>query len=387
MVSMSINEPMSRALFLIAAFSALASSCLAPEREAPEEAPAAVDANSAATGAPEATEEAWLAAYPFQAATQKRNEETLASPTGYGGSALFSRADLMPELSVNFKGGAFAVEYQEDRGHAYAMHDLVMSKRVGAKTPGACITCKTSAIGDIFAEKGWAYAAEPLATLNATGHPNMSCANCHDLETGHLQPKQPGFLEALARTGKEFAAAEEFMQEAYSCAQCHAEYYFEPVTNRVIHPWDEGLNAGDIYRYYSSSPGGFLQDFAQPDSGAGLLKAQHPDFEEYSAGVHASAGVSCADCHMPKVMDGDSLKTSHFITSPLKDISGTCGSCHTDKTPEWLASRVKDTQDRVFSAQRDAGTAVANTHAAIAAATANGAGERRKTNISISDGN
>lgn len=381
LVPMSTRKPKVLYLILIASFSATLFSCLAPERESlaetMPEAMAETDANSAATETPEATEAAWLAAYPFQAATQQRNEQMLASITGYGGSVPFARADLMPELSVNFKGSAFAVEYQEDRGHAYAMQDLVMSKRVTAKTPGACITCKTSAIGDIFAEKGWAYANEPLSTLNATGHPNMSCANCHDLETGHLQPRQPGFLEALTRTGKDYSTTEPFMQESYSCAQCHAEYYFEPVTSRVIHPWDEGLSAGAIYRYYAAAPGGFLKDYTHTDSGAALLKAQHPDFEEYSAGVHASAGVSCADCHMPKVMDEGTLKTSHFITSPLKDIAGTCGACHTDKTPEWLTGRVKDTQDRVFSAQRDAGKAVADAHAAITAAAARGVAEKR----------
>jgi len=377
LVFMKIRIHTTLVISLLVAFLAATASCLAPQREALVETQPIVDANSAATETPEATEAAWLVAYPFQAATQKRNEEMQPSPTGYGGSTPFARTDLMPELGINFRGSAFAVEYLEDRGHAYAMQDLVMSKRVTKKTPGACITCKTSAIGDIFAEKGWAYARAPLATLNATGHPNMSCANCHDLETGHLEPKQPGFLEALARTGKEFSSADVAMQEAYTCAQCHAEYYFEPGTSRVIHPWDEGLSAGAIYQYYSGAPGGFQQDYMHTDSGAALLKAQHPDFEEYSAGVHASAGVSCADCHMPKVMDEGSLKTSHFITSPLKDVAGTCGACHTDKTPEWLTARVKDTQDRVFSAQRDAGKAVADAHTAIAAAASRGAAAKR----------
>ncbi|OHD26246.1 MAG: hypothetical protein A2Y38_23585 [Spirochaetes bacterium GWB1_59_5] len=377
LVLMKIRMHMVFGISLVVAFLAATASCLAPQREALPETQPIADANSAATETPEATEAAWLVAYPFQAATQKRNEEMLTSPTGYGGSTPFARTDLMPELGINFRGSAFAVEYHEDRGHAYAMQDLVMSKRVTKKTPGACITCKTSAIGDIFAEKGWAYANEPLEALNAAGHPTMSCSNCHDLETGHLEPKQPGFLEALARTGKDFSAADPFMQEAYTCAQCHAEYYFEPGTSRVIHPWDEGLSAGDMYNYYAGTPGGFQYDYMHTDSGAALLKAQHPDFEEFSAGVHASAGVSCADCHMPRVMDEGSLKTSHFITSPLKNVAETCGSCHTERNAEWLTARVKDTQDRVFSAQRDAGKAVADAHTAIAAAESRGVAGKR----------
>jgi formate-dependent nitrite reductase cytochrome c552 subunit len=35
-----------------------------------------------------------------------------------------------------------------------------------------------------------------------------------------------------------------------------------------------------------------------------VLKAQHPEFEMWSQGVHARSGVSCADCHMPYVREG-----------------------------------------------------------------------------------
>ena len=30
-----------------------------------------------------------------------------------------------------------------------------------------------------------------------------------------------------------------------------------------------------------------------------MLKAQHPDYETWSTSVHADAGVTCVDCHMP----------------------------------------------------------------------------------------
>lgn len=348
------------AVALVFSFSA----CLSPDTNASSYAEA--DASSAAS-APEATVEAWIAAYPFQAETDQKNLVMEPSPSTYGGSVHFERSELMPELLVNFKGSGFAVEYLEDRGHAYSMKDLTLSKRVSAKTPGACISCKSGAIGEIFAQKGWSYAAEPLQALLTEGHPPINCASCHDLGSGHLAAKQPGFLEALARTGKSIDSAPAHLQSAYACAQCHSEYYFEPTTNRVIHPWDRGLRAADMYAYYAAQPGGFAFDFIQPDSGTRLLKAQHPDFEEYMSGVHAAAGVSCADCHMAKVEVDGILKTSHHITSPLKNVQGTCGSCHTDKTPEWLLARVRDTQDTVFAAQRSAGQALAAAHEAIAA--------------------
>jgi len=33
------------------------------------------------------------------------------------------------------------------------------------------------------------------------------------------------------------------------------------------------------------------------ETGNKVLKAQHPEFEVWSQGVHARAGVACADCH------------------------------------------------------------------------------------------
>ena len=36
-----------------------------------------------------------------------------------------------------------------------------------------------------------------------------------------------------------------------------------------------------------------------------MLKAQHPDFEIWSLGMHGKNGVTCIDCHMPKVQGKD----------------------------------------------------------------------------------
>jgi nitrite reductase (cytochrome c-552) len=51
-----------------------------------------------------------------------------------------------------------------------------------------------------------------------------------------------------------------------------------------------------IESYYDTAA---FKDFVHKDSGANVLKAQHPEFETWSQGVHAQSGVSCADCHMP----------------------------------------------------------------------------------------
>jgi formate-dependent nitrite reductase cytochrome c552 subunit len=48
--------------------------------------------------------------------------------------------------------------------------------------------------------------------------------------------------------------------------------------------------------YYDSTG---HRDWVHANSGAPVLKAQHPEFEMYNQGIHARSGVACADCHMP----------------------------------------------------------------------------------------
>ena len=45
-------------------------------------------------------------------------------------------------------------------------------------------------------------------------------------------------------------------------------------------------------------------DWTHEVTGGGVLKAQHPEFEMWSQGIHARSGVACADCHMPYQREG-----------------------------------------------------------------------------------
>lgn len=334
-----------------------------------------VDAVSAPTGGsiPEipATVEAWTAAYPLQAESFAASSGMEASPTGYGGSLPYQHLDERPELKVLYKGIAFSSDYREDRGHVYAWKDLFETKRVNAKSPAACMTCKTSAIADVFAAEGWGYAKKPLSAYSESAHAGIDCFSCHDPATHGLRVVQPAFREAIAERGVDLSKASAAEMRTYVCAQCHSEYYFEPGTTRVVHPWGEGLSPGAMYRQYGKKPSGFDGDFTQSDSGVRLLKAQHPDYEEFSGGIHGSAGVSCADCHMPTVeKDGTSFST-HRITSPLLTADASCLPCHGSRTADFMIGRVKYIQDAVYAAGRRASAALAAAHAAVAVSSKN----------------
>lgn len=79
-----------------------------------------------------------------------------------------------------------------------------------------------------------------------------------------------------------------------------------------------------------------------------MLKAQHPEFEMWNQGVHASSGVACADCHMPYKREGAMKISDHHVRSPLLNINRACQTCH--KWPEAeLKIRVETIQHRTFA--------------------------------------
>ncbi|HPB10247.1 MAG TPA: ammonia-forming cytochrome c nitrite reductase subunit c552, partial [Kiritimatiellia bacterium] len=81
------------------------------------------------------------------------------------------------------------------------------------------------------------------------------------------------------------------------------------------------------------------------DSGSPMLKAQHPEFELWSQGIHARSDVACADCHMPYMREGAVKVSSHHVRSPLLDPARSCQTCHRHPEHE-LVARVEAIQDR-----------------------------------------
>ena len=109
------------------------------------------------------------------------------------------------------------------------------------------------------------------------------------------------------------------------CGQCHVEYYFKGPEKRLVYPWSKGLKVEEIQAYYDEI--GF-RDWTHKDTGAPALKAQHPEFELWSQGIHARAGVTCVDCHMPKVSYKGETVSDHWVRSPVLNIKNACLGCH-----------------------------------------------------------
>jgi nitrite reductase (cytochrome c-552) len=277
-----------------------------------------------------------------------------------------------------YAGYAFSIDYREKRGHAYMLKDQEDTKRVTQKKqPGACLHCHGSVMG-VYREKGggdkWEQIEKGFKEVCAMDwteahklvtHP-VTCVDCHDPKTAELRVTRPAFIlgiQSLAKSDEKvphLPSVERWRkgnrEEAYQpnqeasrqelrslvCAQCHVEYYFQPKTNLLIYPWAKGLKVEEIESYYDEI--GF-KDWQHKESGAAMLKAQHPEFELWSQGIHARSGVSCADCHMPYMREGAVKISDHHIRSPLLNISRACQTCHRNDEAE-LRARVEGIQDR-----------------------------------------
>jgi nitrite reductase (cytochrome c-552) len=162
----------------------------------------------------------------------------------------------------------------------------------------------------------------------------------------------------------------------FVCAQCHVEYYCAS-KETLFFPWDKGLKAEQIeqtYEEHTFPDGTEFFDYKHGETGALAYKAQHPEFELWSQGIHARSGVSCADCHMPYERQGAMKVSSHWVRSPMLNINRACQTCHNVPEQE-LRERVETIQGRTTAMIERAAGAMTEMLDAIREAQAAGATE------------
>ena len=321
-------------------------------------------------GADELDPAVWGQNFPVQYEMFQRTAENYGR-TAFGGSEPFSHLEENPNLLRLYAGYAFSIEYNEERGHAYALIDQQESERVIQRPqPGACANCHSAETPVLIAEMGWEeFNHTPYNDLSANLHTGSSCHDCHDPETMELTITRPAFVNAMAARGIDVAEATQQEMRTYVCAQCHVEYYFAGEDKVLTFPWSNGLAIENIEAYYQEV--GHI-DWTNAESGSPLLKMQHPEFEMYSSGIHARAGVACADCHMPYTRVGSVKYSDHWLRSPLTNVSAACQTCHNVDEDE-LVARVVDIQTTTSNLLDDTETAILDAIDAIVAAQTAGA--------------
>jgi nitrite reductase (cytochrome c-552) len=315
----------------------------------------------------------WGKNFPLQYDDYKRTVDQVR--TRYGGSEAEPRTPTKadprsvvsqskieedPRLKVMWAGYAFAKDFREERGHAYMLDDQTFTERQQvAKQPGTCIQCHASVYvpykkaggGDLI--KGFEkFNQMPyFEARKLVSHP-VACIDCHDSSTMQLRVTRPGFIEGI-RAFKATQGVQDYdvnkqathqEMRAYVCGQCHVAYYFKGPEKRLVYPWAKGLKVEEIQAYYDEAQ---FKDWTHADTGAPVLKAQHPEFEMWNQGIHARSGVTCADCHMPYKREGALKISDHHVRSPVLNINRACQTCH--KWPEEeLKARVETIQERTY---------------------------------------
>jgi nitrite reductase (cytochrome c-552) len=358
--------------------------------------------------------EEWGKYYPRQYDGYRRTVDN--ERTKHGGSEAEppQKLDIFKSLRTLYDGYPFSVDFRAARGHAYMLSDQDQTERVKQfKQYGACLHCHASIIpvyrrlgreagvGDDRPReqlmKGFAQVCPmPLAEARKlVAHP-VACVDCHDPKTTALRVTRPGFLNGIAafargeapaphlpsveawragkRTGDYDPNAEATRQELRSmvCGQCHVEYYFKGPEKLVTYPWDKGLQVQQIEEYYDGQK---FSDWEHPLTGAPMLKAQHPEWEMWSQGIHARSKVACADCHMPYRREGAVKVSDHQVRSPLLDVAASCQTCHRFAEGE-LKARAEAIQERNRSLVGRAEAALLDQVRAIEAARKGGADDK-----------
>ncbi|HWQ35752.1 MAG TPA: ammonia-forming cytochrome c nitrite reductase subunit c552 [Blastocatellia bacterium] len=342
----------------------------------------------------------WGRNFPLQYDDYKRTVDQVR--TRYGGSEALphnptqadprlivaqSKIEEDPRLKTMWAGYAFAKDFREERGHAYMLEDQTYTERQQVvKQPGTCMQCHASVYtvykklgdGDLikgFEKMNQMQYSEARRLVN---HP-VACIDCHDPNTMQLRVTRPGFIEGV-RAWKASQGVQNYdvnvmatRQEmrSFVCGQCHVEYYFKGPEKRLVYPWQNGLKVEQIMAYYDEVK---QKDWTHAETGAPVLKAQHPEFEMYNQGIHARSGVACADCHMPYKREGAHKISDHHVRSPLLNINRACQTCH--KWPEAeLKARVETIQERTFGLRNQAMDALMDLIADLKAAKAAGKAE------------
>ena len=312
-------------------------------------------------------------------------------PTNFGGSLPYSKLIRYPQLTRLWSGYAFAADFNEERTHFYAQIDQRETFRTNREwlnrhgfpkftgQPGACMNCHSSWAPKLIRQLGWIqFNNTPYFNLVAmldkahgkTQYGSQlggACSDCHSPKDMSLRITRPAYIKAMVARGytadiEHGIVATRAEMRSHVCQQCHVEYYFKKGTNELTFPWNQwpkgkSLRIEMIESYYDAIKNLFAGDWVHKESGAVMIKIQHPETELFSSGIHARSGVTCTDCHMPYRRSGGVKITNHNISSPMHRIEETCGSCHPLSADE-LKARVEVIQFSTALALRNTEKAI-----------------------------
>jgi len=280
---------------------------------------------------------------------------------------IYDKLSEFPFLSQLFNGWGFGVEYNEPRGHHYAIIDQleIDPSRTGAG--GVCLACKSPLHKSMTEQNGMKYLTARFNDALGMYPEKMrligpSCADCHKAADMSLRINKAHLENGLKLIGKTEPTRQEM--RILVCAQCHITYYVprtpeKKVNGDVVQPWTGGqwgnISIENIIKDLLTDTKRI--EWKQKVTGFDMPFVRHPEFELFTKGsIHFNAGLACADCHMPYKRVGSYKISTHDVASPVKQDFAACAQCHTESA-DWLKKQVFIIQESTISLFSRAGYA------------------------------
>ena len=276
----------------------------------------------------------------------------------------------------------------EDRYPESKEHKAFIHESAPAANP-TCLQCKTTDnilkwkhLGEKDPAAKWDRTSNVVELVKDIQNP-VGCIHFHDPHATGPRIVRDALIQALTRpeadtlwhkddkrTKIEVMDFRNFRKTALlnkydtkrQCGQCHVEYNcnpgVSPKTGEKIGFSDLRTNhfpMKDVFQIYDHYNQADFRDFRHTLTGGLLFKAQHPEVEVFWNSKHDKAGVSCNDCHMPKIKNkAGKVFTSHWQTSPKKYIKETCLKCHKEWTEEKAVYTIDSVKNHVKGKMRKA---------------------------------
>jgi len=269
------------------------------------------------------------------------------------------------------------------------------SKRTAATAANpVCLQCKTTDyilkwayMGDKHPKAKWDRTSK-VVEMARDAHRAFACVHCHDPHSAEPRVVRDALIQAVVDRGKgtypydpekskqitmtkvvfrDFRAIGILNKpdSTLRCAQCHVEYNCNPgidlktgekvpMSDRRtnLFPWVNVLD----YPKFMTEVASFA-DFKHEVTKAPLFKLQHPEVETFWNSKHERAGLTCADCHMPKVKNKEGKTYTFHGQRSVKYVPGrtaVCVNCHSNWTPEQAEYVIQGIQNYIRGKMRKA---------------------------------
>lgn len=267
-----------------------------------------------------------------------------------------SEGDLL--FTDNARFGVDSLEYNSETGQWYVDDSNWVEVINDAGYTKGCYACRSSKFDEAYEQEGAKVFGEPVDQefADLLNGQLWDCAICHEGTPGDAPDATLTMFTQLSRD-----AFDSFDPEERACGQCHNTF-----NHRKFITDQESMDGFDPYKYgtdIDSLLQAELEDGiydVDEDTGIKIGCFDEPELEMTQGSAMNELGVTCIDCHMPKVTDpetGETYTDHNASGSPLarEESLEYCLTCHTSQGIDSTDAMV----DMVRGKQREAREAVA----------------------------